>query len=566
MRAAPPCCSKPPAPTRHGPLPPPPGGCGPHSTRCPAPLDERLRILEELAASRSAAGQHREAYAALAEAAALVDQQDIATRSRLVVATARVEHVLGRHGHARARLEAALQSVPAPAPAGLQATLRFELATAAAFLQDTDELVRWAGLAGDAVRNSDPAIALADDALVLLGAFWQRRTHEIPALQKRVRSGWAALDPAALRERPEVAYYVGQAEALTQHTRRALAIAASGLDAIGAGGHDGGLVLLRSLHAQAALWAGNVRVARESLLVAEEVARLQDADMGLGYVLGARAGIATLDGDREDAARAAAEWPQIVERLGDTPLVRTGHVNFALLLADEDPSRCADELIRHAGPEFDRIELEWSTRVLLVHVRTLLAAGRSDEAEASSRQLDERSTDLGLPVSLACAHLARAEIALDRGGPARAERLAAEAVRLASDHGYLEVEVQAVRIHALALGRLHRRDEAIAALRVAAERSAAASAWALRDAVARDLRRLGSRLPAALRAVGSARELSDRERQVAELVATGRSNKEVAALLFLSPKTVEHTLSRVYAKLGVRSRTELAAVRVLRRS
>jgi DNA-binding NarL/FixJ family response regulator len=42
-------------------------------------------------------------------------------------------------------------------------------------------------------------------------------------------------------------------------------------------------------------------------------------------------------------------------------------------------------------------------------------------------------------------------------------------------------------------------------------------------------------------------------------VVAGRTNKEVAATLFLSEKTVENNLSRVHAKLGVRSRTELAA-------
>jgi len=45
---------------------------------------------------------------------------------------------------------------------------------------------------------------------------------------------------------------------------------------------------------------------------------------------------------------------------------------------------------------------------------------------------------------------------------------------------------------------------------------------------------------------------------VALKVAEGATNKEVAAALFLSPKTVEAHLSRVYGKLGVRSRTELA--------
>jgi DNA-binding NarL/FixJ family response regulator len=48
------------------------------------------------------------------------------------------------------------------------------------------------------------------------------------------------------------------------------------------------------------------------------------------------------------------------------------------------------------------------------------------------------------------------------------------------------------------------------------------------------------------------------ERRVAELVAQGLTNKEVAAALFLAVRTVEANVSRVYAKLGVRSRAELA--------
>ena len=52
--------------------------------------------------------------------------------------------------------------------------------------------------------------------------------------------------------------------------------------------------------------------------------------------------------------------------------------------------------------------------------------------------------------------------------------------------------------------------------------------------------------------------LTATERRVAELVATGRTNREVAAALFVTERTVASHLSRVYAKLGVRSRTELA--------
>lgn len=48
---------------------------------------------------------------------------------------------------------------------------------------------------------------------------------------------------------------------------------------------------------------------------------------------------------------------------------------------------------------------------------------------------------------------------------------------------------------------------------------------------------------------------------MAELVCAGHTNKEVAQALFLSVHTVEDNLSRIYRKLGVRSRTELAAAR-----
>jgi DNA-binding NarL/FixJ family response regulator len=52
--------------------------------------------------------------------------------------------------------------------------------------------------------------------------------------------------------------------------------------------------------------------------------------------------------------------------------------------------------------------------------------------------------------------------------------------------------------------------------------------------------------------------LSPRERQVAELAATGRTNREIAAELFLSPNTVEKHLAAALRKLGLRTRTALA--------
>ena len=52
-------------------------------------------------------------------------------------------------------------------------------------------------------------------------------------------------------------------------------------------------------------------------------------------------------------------------------------------------------------------------------------------------------------------------------------------------------------------------------------------------------------------------ELTETERRIAELAGSGRSNREIAAELFVSERTVEANLTRAYRKLGVRSRTEL---------
>jgi DNA-binding CsgD family transcriptional regulator len=102
-------------------------------------------------------------------------------------------------------------------------------------------------------------------------------------------------------------------------------------------------------------------------------------------------------------------------------------------------------------------------------------------------------------------------------------------------------------------------------LRRAKQRGAARDA--LGDAVAR-FERVGAplwaeRARAELARVGGRTsggdELTPSERRVAELVAAGRTNRETAAELFVSVHTVEAALTRTYRKLGIRSRSELAA-------
>jgi DNA-binding CsgD family transcriptional regulator len=77
-----------------------------------------------------------------------------------------------------------------------------------------------------------------------------------------------------------------------------------------------------------------------------------------------------------------------------------------------------------------------------------------------------------------------------------------------------------------------------------------AALWA--DKTRAELARIGGRAPSSL-------DLTPTETKVAALVASGGTNREVADTLFISVNTVEAHLKRIYRKLGIRSRTELAS-------
>jgi DNA-binding CsgD family transcriptional regulator len=111
--------------------------------------------------------------------------------------------------------------------------------------------------------------------------------------------------------------------------------------------------------------------------------------------------------------------------------------------------------------------------------------------------------------------------------------------------------------------RRGRRAAGVASLRRAHERFRAAGATAWSEIAAKQLRASGEVL--AVDREDPLTTLTPQETRVAQLVATGARNREVAAALFVAPKTVEYHLAAIYRKLGVRSRTELAGV-ISRRS
>ena len=161
----------------------------------------------------------------------------------------------------------------------------------------------------------------------------------------------------------------------------------------------------------------------------------------------------------------------------------------------------------------------------------------------------------------------------ERSGAALALALAARCRGLVAKRGFEEQFEQALELHRVAgspleqgrtllafgarLHRARRRVEARERLREALDvfDELGARPW---SAQARDeLRAAGA---VERRRFGDTDELTAQEIRVAEAVARGQTNREVAAELFLSPKTIDFHLGRVYRKLGIHSRTELATV------
>jgi ATP/maltotriose-dependent transcriptional regulator MalT len=185
-------------------------------------------------------------------------------------------------------------------------------------------------------------------------------------------------------------------------------------------------------------------------------------------------------------------------------------------------------------------------------LEALVASGDLEQATALMAPWEERARRLDRNAGLARVERVHGLIASARGNLASA----LSAFERALGHHERAPEPFERARTLLALGQVRRRAKQKRAARETLARALAvfeelgAALWAERARA--ELARIGGRAP-------SAGELTPMERRVAELVAAGRSNREIAAELVVAARTVETHLSRIYRKLGVRSRTQLAA-------
>lgn len=304
--------------------------------------------------------------------------------------------------------------------------------------------------------------------------------------------------------------------------------------------------------AQLECLAGNLGLARRYADEGHELALQTGQRILLATLLYCK-GLVDAHLGRVDSARTAAqEGLELSEQVVHHWLVirNAGVLGFLELSLDRP---------REALPHLDRATrmlMEYGVREpgaytgVADHAEVLIALGELDEAAALTDWLEERGEALGRTWALLAAARCRGLAHAAAGDGEQAAEALERSVALADQLGQPFERARTL----LALGSLHRRQkrkrsarESLDAAR-AAFASMGADLW--RERADGELGRIGGRQR------GSG-ELTPTERRIAELVTEGLTNQEVAERAFVSVRSVESNLSKVYLKLGVRSRTEL---------
>ncbi|MET7973342.1 LuxR C-terminal-related transcriptional regulator [Streptomyces mirabilis] len=210
----------------------------------------------------------------------------------------------------------------------------------------------------------------------------------------------------------------------------------------------------------------------------------------------------------------------------------------------------AGALARGAGIE-DPSVAPWAANLVEAYLRS----GRIGEAEREHGRFDAEMRRSGPSWALAVSARCRALLleAEGHGTPGAVEAAFHEALEWHARGAVVFERARTLLCHGQWLRRTGRTPEARDALEEALSVFSVLGAVPWEEAVRSELRAAGARTGRT-----TCTRLTEQEGRIATLVAGGATNKETAAALFLSPKTVEFHLGNVYRKLGVRSRSELA--------
>ncbi|HEX2235004.1 MAG TPA: LuxR C-terminal-related transcriptional regulator [Actinomycetota bacterium] len=475
---------------------------------------------------------------------------DGGTRSYALVLLARIEWLTGSSVRALELGEAALSSTTEPV---VEAEVRIEIA----FLSKADrrrglEHARRAVALLESSSNEATEPLLARALAALLFVECDLGLPLAPGYAERALALAPRVEPQPVSER--VRYYIGNVLWQYDDLDGARPLLEASLRAAQMEGDVGSLPLVLDQLSQLEVLAGAWGEARGYAQEQCNEAALSDQEMERLWGLETLASIDAREG-RLDAAQARIEDVLAQSRDVGDPMT----IAFALrtsgfiALSAGDPGAACDALTE-ATDIADRIGLASPAglRHEPDHVEALIELGRLDDASSVLDRLENRGRRAGLPWARASTSRCRALLSASRGDLDGASSWIDKAVRQHSD---LPMPFELGRT-LLVQGAIHRRRKEKRAATEAFERASAlfdelgATGWGRRARDEAD--RVGSR-------TRSRSGLTETERRVAQLAASGLSNPEISARLFMSRKTVEFNLGKVYAKLGVRGRAELSS-------
>ena len=276
-----------------------------------------------------------------------------------------------------------------------------------------------------------------------------------------------------------------------------------------------------------------------------------DLGHGWGWHLATMAGVEAVWGREQDARRHIDEVLALTGRSGETFLATLARATLGLLeLTIGRPDEAAEVLLEITAAERPDIQ----PIIAINAVPDLVeAAVRADHPLGPIERPVTRFREwvLHAPTDARHSLLARCEALLGLRGPGDAF---AEAVELGSTLAPFH-RARNQLLYGEWLRRERKRTEARVHLRAASElfRVLGAAPWEERAAA--ELRASGE--TARKRDPSTLDQLTPQELQIADLVAEGLTNREIATQLFLSPRTIEYHLRKVFGKLGIASRSEL---------
>ncbi len=526
-------------------------------------MARRLRLLIPLAQALGSAGHFDESRNVLEQVLDLLPPDQIAARGQVVASCARLDQVLGHHSRARELLEASLDELPdKSSPEATE--LKIHLGAECFYTGDFEGLRRWMEEAlDDAAGRDDRATTAAATALL---ASAQYMTDDAAGARSRLdeaEARFADLSDEELAPRLLSFTWCGICEFYLGRNDRALKLFRRGLTVARASGTRHLPILMTIGEALALLPRGELARAANLADEAVEGALLTGNSQFLTWALWARCWVAIIAGEIKEAMRLGE---RAVEAAGDTidPVSALAgcFLAEARLEAGGEPQGCREAIIEWArGPQLPLIERGFKSHWYEILTRAELAAGDLDAAERWAERAEAAADGMGIPQRSVEALRARAAVLLARDRGEAAARAAIEGAAKAEDAGLPIDAGRARTLAGRALAAAGDRDAAVRELEAARAALEACGADRYRDEAGKELRGLGRRVARKGRRAESdagVASLSGREREIADLVADGRKNRQIAADLYLSEKTIENHMSRIFSKLDVSSRAQVA--------